>query len=75
MTVGLTDGLEIMAALFMAFKDKFLWTPTAVGWETRQEETEMGHRFCGPQDLGNPAESGTAGLKGLWSVVADSKPK
>lgn len=32
MTMGLTDGLEIIAALFTAFKDKFLWTPITVGW-------------------------------------------
>lgn len=54
MSVGLIDGLEIMAALLMASKNKISLDSysSGVGWGPGQEKTKVDHRFCGPQDLG-----------------------
>lgn len=80
MTMGLTDGLEIIAALFTAFKDKFLWTPITVGWGwgLDRKSLKWATGSVGHRTWGNSAESGTARFKGFWKgmcVVADPKPR
>jgi hypothetical protein len=77
-TVGLTDGLEILAPLCFTFKDKFLWTPIAVEGSMDRKRLKWARGSVYQRTWGNTAGSGTARFKGLWKgmcVVADPKPR
>lgn len=71
MTVGLTGGLEIVAALFMASKDKISFD--SYEGVKGQEKTEAGYRPHGSQDLGNPSQA--QGPLEAMCVIADPKPR